>query len=100
MYGIQSNTSMKEVTYKYRGEEVDAHKHTNTMKWLLVVVIFLWFSSMEATRMGATSQSFVVLNEDVADGRDIPSPRLPKPAPNPIRGYLLSQSIPPPPNLS
>ena len=28
MNGIQSNSSMKEVTYKYCKEEVDAHTHT------------------------------------------------------------------------
>ena len=70
--------------------------HTNTMKWLLVMVIFLWFSSIEATRMGVTSQSFVVLNEKVVDGGGT----LSSPIPNPTRSPRLKPSIPPPPDLS
>ena len=70
--------------------------HTNTMKWLIVMVIFLWFSSIEATRMGVTSQSFVVLNEVVADGRGT----LSSPIPNPNPHWKRKPSIPPPPDLS
>ena len=71
------------------------HTHTNTMKLFFVMVVFLWFP--EATRMGATSQSFVVLNEVVTNGRDIPSP--PPPISNRSK-YQFGMIVPPTPDLS